>query len=199
MATKHNSSRPIKVGIDFDGVLAYNPFRVIRAPVTYVKRRFFGMKKTHFHIPKTRLEQAIWGILHESSVFPAQGVGLLQELIGKNLIEAHLLTARYSFLEKNLMDWLARYRMTHLFRTININRLDEQPHMYKERMIKALGFDIFIEDNWDIVEHLQGKTGTKVYWIYNITDKSQAYPHKYPYLEKALRDVKTAVAAGGRG
>jgi len=39
------------------------------------------------------------------------------------------------------------------------------------------------------VEHLQGKTRTKIYWIYNLTDRSYNYPDKFPYLEKALESV----------
>jgi hypothetical protein len=179
----------IKIGVDFDGVLAYNPFRVIRAPVTFIKRNVFKSKKTHFYIPQNDAEKFIWAILHESSVFPAIGVELLKERIEKGEIEAHLVSARYSFLQKNLYAWLERHKLKDIFTSITINHNDEQPHVYKARIIKEKGFDYFIEDNYDIVSHVAAKTDTKILWIYNILDRHVGYPHKFPYLEQALRSI----------
>lgn len=181
--------KPIQVGIDFDGVLAYNPLRVGRAPVTFVKRKIFGAKKTHFYIPQTPLEKFVWTILHESSVFPATGVGLLRELVEENKIEAHLVTARYGFLQKNLYTWLQRNNLEELFSSITINKYDEQPHLYKERIIREQKFDYFIEDNFDIVSHVSPKTETKVLWIYNFLDRHTLYSPKFPYLKKALEYI----------
>jgi len=183
-------SKIIKVGIDFDGVLAYNPFRVVRAPVTYVKRSFLGMKKTKFYIPKTDIERWIWTVLHESSVFPAKGTGLLKDLVKDGHIEAHLVTARYSFLQQHLEKWLTKHNMRDVFTSITLNTRDEQPHKYKARIIGKQKFDYFIEDNYDIVSEIHGKNNTKVLWIYNILDRWYDYPHKYPYLEKALQAIK---------
>ena len=182
-------AKPIKIGVDFDGVLAYNPFRVIRAPVTYVKKNVFKNRKTHFFIPKNELEKIIWTILHESSVFPANGVELLKEKVAAGEIEAHLVTARYSFLEKNLYTWLDSHNLRDIFKTITINEHDEQPHIYKERVIKEHEFDYFIEDNFDIVEHLVKKTDSKILWIYNLLDRNKPFERKYSSLKPALTSL----------
>lgn len=181
--------KKIKVGLDFDGVIAYNPFRVIRAPIAYVKKSILGVKKLTFYYPKSNFQKLLWTIIHESSVFPAKGIDLLQDLVEKELIEAHLITARYSFLDAQLYNWLEKKRLTKLFKTININESNEQPHMFKEKTISKHNLDIFIEDNLDIVKHLHGKGKTKIYWIYNIVDKHYPHPHKFPYLEKALKEI----------
>lgn len=179
--------KPITVGIDFDGVLAYNPFRIVRAPVTLVKRKLLGSRETKFYIPQTDPERLIWALLHESSVFPAKGTGLLRTLVAQKKIQAHLVTARYGFLQRNLYVWLRKHDMEDLFSTITINKHDEQPHLYKTRVARAKRFDYFIEDNLDIVAHMHPRVGkTKVLWIYNIIDRFHPYPHKFPYLERAL-------------
>lgn len=182
-------NKPITVGIDFDGVLAYNPFRIIRAPITAVKRNLFGEKKTNFYIPKTPIERAFWTVLHESSIFPAQGVGLLGDLIQEKKIEAHLVTARYSFLQQQLFHWLKKNKLDSVFSTITINQYDQQPHLYKSSVIKEKKFDYFIEDNLDIVEHVTKQSNTKVLWIYNLVDRNNPYPHKFPHLKKALEHI----------
>lgn len=190
-------NKTIKVGIDFDGVLAYNPFRIARAPVVYIKRKLLGAKKTKFYIPTTGFEKFIWTILHESSILPAIGTELLRELVRSKYFEAHLVTARYSFLQQSLYRWLDRHDMKHLFTSITINEKDEQPHLYKARVIAEKKFDYFIEDNLDIVTHLLGtekgkrqkEKGTKVLWIYNILDRKHPYEYKFPYLKKALESI----------
>jgi hypothetical protein len=180
----------ITVGIDFDGVLAYNPFRVIRAPITAVKRNIFGEKNTRFYVPQTPPEKLLWTILHESSIFPAQGVSLLKQLVEEEQIEAHLVTARYSFLQPHLDIWLDKHKLRNYFKTITINQNDEQPHIYKSHVIQKKSLDYFIEDNLDIVKHLDNqKIPTSVLWIYNVLDRQYPYSLKFPYLEKALKHI----------
>ena len=94
-------------------------------------------------------------------------------------------------MEKNLNDWLDKYQVRKIFKSVNINRAKEQPHMFKEKVIKKLGLDIYIEDNLDVVEYLGGKMKTKVGWIYNIFDKNHEYKYKYANLEEALKELVT--------
>lgn len=179
----------LRIGIDFDGVLAYNPFRVIRAPVTWFKQTFLGEKQTHFYVPKTNWEKFIWKILHESSIFPAKGGGFLKKLAKRNDFDFFLITSRYHFLQNRLERWLRRWGFTDIFSAIYVNKADEQPHLFKQRIIKELKLDYYIEDNWDVVKNLTGKSKTKIFWIYNILDRGRDYPYKFPYLEKALENI----------
>jgi len=181
--------KPVKIGLDFDGVVAYNPFRVIRFPISFLKRNILGIEKLSFWYPKKRWQQIFWRILHESSIFPAKGIDTLKQLIEEEKIEAHLITARYSFLDDHLHKWLEKHKLKKLFKTINLNKNNEQPHLFKEKIINKHKFDIFIEDNLDIVTYLHGKGKTRIYWIYNFLDRYYKHPFKYPYLEKALKDI----------
>jgi hypothetical protein len=182
-------TKRLKIGFDFDGVIAYNPFRIGRPIISYVKKRLFGVKKLKFWYPKHRWQQIFWIILHESSIFPANGIEDFKTLVKRGDIEAHLVTARFSFLDDQLFAWLDRNKLRNYFKTINFNKLDEQPHKFKERLIMEHQFDVFIEDNLDIVKHLHGKTKTKIYWIYNLFDRKYPHIHKYPYLKDALLDI----------
>ena len=93
------AKRKIRVGFDFDGVITYFPFRIIRHPVTLFKRVVLGQKRTKFFIPKTATQRWVWAILHEGSVLPAFGLPLVCKLISQGHIDAYLITGRFGYLE----------------------------------------------------------------------------------------------------
>lgn len=181
--------KKIRVGLDFDGVVAYNPFRVARLPVAFFKRKILGIRKLKFFLPEKGWQKMLWVILHESSLLPAQGVSLLSKCVNTDSIEFHLITGRYNFVTPHLYQWLDRHTLQDIFKTININEKNEQPHEFKHRMIETHHLDYFVEDNLDIVEYLHSRTPTKIYWIYNMLDRNHPHPYKFPYLEKALKAI----------
>lgn len=184
--------KKIKIGLDFDGVVAYNPFRIIRAPVTIFKRKILKRPGTRFFVPKTDFHKWVWRLLHESSVFPAIGVTLLKEMAHDEKYEFHLITARFSFLRPDLDAWLLKNGLTSIFASINSNDQDEQPHLFKERTIKRLDLDYFVEDNLDIVAHVRKNVKTKILWIYNVVDRLiyPKDPMSFPYLKSALHEIQ---------
>ena len=170
MNTKNNTkyqrrSAPLRVGFDLDGVLLYNPARVARMPITLIKKILTHKSEIKFYTPKSKVEKIIWRMLHWSSIFPAHGIDDIKELVDMGKIEAYLISGRFSFLEADLKWWLNRIQLIGHFTGIHFNKKDEQPHLFKERMIKKLGLDIFVEDNFDIVSHLTRKSDAKIYWI----------------------------------
>lgn len=179
----------VRVGFDFDGVVAYNPLRIFRTCVAYVKRNVLGIKKLSFIYPQGYLQRVLWTIVHESSVFPSKGTDLMKQLAKDKKIEAYLVTGRYSFLDNQLSKWLEKNKLKHIFKSVNINKENNQPHLFKEEFIRKYKLDYFIEDNLDIVEYLSREQRTTIMWIYNILDRNHPYKYKYPYLEKALEDI----------
>jgi len=183
-------TRKLVVGFDFDGVVAYNPFRVVRAPIKWVKKTFMNKRGVSFFVPKAGWQRVIWGVIHESSVMPAEGVGRLKQLVSGGRIEAHLITGRFGFLEKSLRRWLAKNDLEQYFKSINVNTQAQQPHEFKLAMIEKLKLDAYIEDNLDVVEYVRGRTKTRILWIYNLLDMRHRYADKFPYLGKALEALE---------
>lgn len=182
--------KKIIVGLDFDGVVAYNPARLARLPISLVKKHILKTHDVTFFVPKTPLQRSLWALAHESSLFPAKGASMLRQLTANGTIEAHLVTSRFSFLEPNLYAFLKRWNLLSCFTSITLNTKEEQAHLYKEKVIRTRKFDHFVEDNWDIVEHLHAsRLKTDIHWIYNILDRRRVYPLKHPYLEHALESI----------
>jgi len=180
---------PIRIGLDFDGVVAYNPLRIVRGPITYIKRRVLKKKKTEFYIPTSWLMKFIFWLPHQWSFFPGRGMNKLKQLVCEGKVEACIVSGRYAYLDGQIPQWLKRRGLAHTFSAVYANQKNEQPHLFKERMIKKLKLDYFIEDNFDIVSYIHPRTTTKVYWIYNIFDKNQEYAYKFASVDEVLKKL----------
>ncbi len=187
------------IGFDLDGVILYNPARIVRPIIVFVKKYFLKRDINKFYYPKNKTEQMIWNILHKSSVWPAPGIEGLLRLLKEKKIKAYIISARYESLKTDFDAWMKKIDPDHVFMDYFYNNQNEQPHLYKERMIRKLNLDIFVEDNWDIVAHInskfkirspgKGNPKFKIFWIYNILDRNINYPYKFPSLKSVVDEL----------
>lgn len=186
--------QPIRVGFDLDGVLLYNPARLMR-PLIKSYKALKRTKKVTFVVPSTPLQIFIWKLLHLSSIFPAQGYGLIKRLVEEGHIEAYIVTARFASLHENTVRWFAYLNRDGVFTRCIENKDSLQPHLYKEQQIQELGLDVFIDDNWDIVHHLSTSknVSAEVLWVHNILDAHIAYEYSFPTLLRAMTYLDTKV------
>lgn len=184
-------NKPLKVGFDLDGVILYNPARIVRPIITGFKKKFLKKKRVKFYVPDTPFQQWIWKMFHKSSLFTAPGFEEIEKMVKRGEIEAYIITARYDFLKDDFHHWLKQKKADTYLKAWFHNKDNEQPHIYKEKKVKELGLDLFVEDNFDIVSHLTKKYPDKpILWIYNILDKKNDYPHKFPGLQQAIEHIK---------
>ncbi len=184
---------PLKVGFDLDGVLLYNPVRIVRPLIALLKKKkiCINREELEFYVPQTRREEIMWELFHLSSLFLAPGYKRIAELKAKNKIEPYLITARFAHLNKDFERWKRRMKADEIFLGTYLNLKDEQPHKFKERMIKELDLDVFIEDNWDIVRYLsEVLTDRHIFWITNLIDKNQTHEPKFLKLAAALDELE---------
>jgi len=183
-------SKKIRVGFDFDGVIFYNATRNLRAYIYFVKRYLLGIRKTKFYIPKNGWTQKIAYFLHSTSARPNRGFELFLDMVKNPKFEVYIITARPSFMKDNIHEKLAQYNLKKIKQIIQ-NKKDAQPHLYKEKLIKELQLDFFVDDNWDIVKHLSESTKAKIIWIDNLVDSLFIkYPYKSRDLRKAIGIIK---------
>lgn len=181
----------LRVGFDLDGVILYNPARIARPIIAQIKHLFFGKKRDlKFYHPKTEAEKWFWWFFHKSSIYVAPGLDEIKRLVKTKKIKAYLVTARYSFLKEDLEKWLKKTKIDRYFDGIYYNKNDQEPHLFKEKMINKLRLDVFVEDNWDIVKYLARKKTCRIFWIYNIFDRTNLYSQKFPKLKQAVDFVK---------
>ncbi len=163
--------RATKVGFDFDGVLYYNPTRVIRPIIYFIKKHLLKKRIDRFYIPQHTFSKKIIGFLHKSSFRPNRGFADFKALLNNPRYQVYIITARFNFIKDNLMRSLRKANINpKKIAGVFQNLQNEQPHLFKEKIIKKLKLDYFVEDNWDIVRHLTKTVPTKVIWVYNLID-----------------------------
>ena len=182
-----------KVGFDMDGVILYNPIKFVR-PIAKllkpIKSIIVKQKKELFYYPKSKLEQLLFSLIHKTSYKPDIALEEIKKLVKSKKIKAYIITGRYSFLKKDYEVWLKKIKADTIFEKCFQNNSDLQPNVFKEKMIKKLGIDFFIEDNWDIVQKLKEKNKKlKVFWITNFLDKNIPYNYKFNNLQEALKNI----------
>lgn len=182
----------LKVGFDMDGVILYNPIRLIR-PIAKLfkplKFFIFKQKKDFFYYPESKIEQFFFYLLHKTSFKPDHALENIKQLVESKKIKAYIITGRYSFLKKDYKIWLEKIKAKNIFEKCYQNTNNLQPNEFKEMMIKKLSLDIYIEDNWDIVKKLNHHTNAKIFWLTNFLDKNISYQYKYNNLKEALQKL----------
>ncbi len=184
-------NKVLKVGFDLDGVLLYNPSRIVRPIIYFLKKYVLKRNVDKFYYPKNKIEQLIWLFLHKTSLFPQPGIDEIKELIKNKKIKAYVISARYEFLKKDFYYWQKKIDPDNLFSGWFFNEKNQQPYEFKAEMIKKLNLDIFVEDNWDVVRKLKIKNQKlKIFWIYNLLDKNIKYKYKFPTLKLIIDLLK---------
>lgn len=191
--TEQHKPVKIKVGFDLDGVLFFNPLRIMRAPVELAKKHILHKDTVDFYIPKTPFEKLMWRAVHMSSLRPAAGWPRIRELSEMGLIEPYLITARFRCLKSDFERCVKTLGADQFFAGCFQNLDDEQPHLFKEKMVKKLGIEYYVEDNWNIVNHLSKNTNAKVLWITNAIDASIPYEPRFSNLTDALTQLEQSI------
>ncbi len=186
--------KTLKVGFDLDGVILYNPIRVLRPFAKKIlkplKSSFLHQKKDAFYLPQSSFERFLWRLIHLTSFKVNKGYGEIAKLSKNRNIEFYLITGRYGFLKDDYDKWLKTIDADKVFKKCYINEKNSQPNDFKEEMIKKLKLDIYVEDNWDIIEKLNHHTGAEILWITNLVDKIIPYANKFNDLKEVSLFLK---------
>ena len=150
--------KKIKIAFDLDGVIVDKPPII---PKKLLERIFRGKSKNglHYRFPYSRIEQRIRKLSHFYLLRPPikKNIEVIRQLAKAKKYELYIVSGRYSFLEKETENWLEKRKIKPFFKEIYINLENDQPHLFKERILKELRPDFFIEDDKGILSYLRPK------------------------------------------
>lgn len=180
--------KKLRVGFDLDGVILYNPVRIFRPFASFfkfLKPYLFHEKIESFYFPHSRLEKFVWRQLHKTSFRIADGYTDISRMAKKGAIDAYLITSRYDFLKPDFDYWVKKLGGKTVFKGCFYNKKNLQPNVFKRQMIKKLNLDYFVEDNWGIIQKLNGSLKKiKVLWLSNFFDRNILYRFKFFNLKE---------------
>ncbi len=156
----------IKIGFDLDGVIVGKPPLVSKGLIEFLTKKPAN-SSLHFRFPKSLFEQYVRKFSHFYLFRPPlrQNIDFIKKLNSKKY-ELYVISGRYSFLTLETDCWLKKRDLGNLFKAVFINLGNEQPHLFKERIIKELNLDYFFEDDPDTVAHLGKKISrTKTFLV----------------------------------
>ena len=116
------------------------------------------------------LEQKVRQISHTRYFRPAikENIDFLKNLAKTRKYTIFLISGRYGFLQKQTEKIMKAYGLSSLFENIYFNVHNEQPHVFKNRILQEKKIDLFIDDDLSLLKHLAKDNISKLFiWLNN--------------------------------
>jgi len=146
----------IKIAFDLDGVIIDKPPIISRSLLEKLFKGFSKSKKLHYRFPKSKIEQMIRKISHWYLLRPPikRNIEFIKGIAKNPKYEIYAVSGRYSFLKRETEKWFEERKIENLFKKVCLNTENEQPHLFKERVIKEIGARIFVDDDEVLADYL---------------------------------------------
>lgn len=156
----------MNIGFDLDKVfIDYPPFIPGFIIDKLYKQKSNG--ELLYRIP-SRFEQKIRQFSHYYKFRPpiTKNIEHVKKLIQNKNHTYFLISSRFGFLEKQTNKVVALYGLSSLFSKLLFNTHNEQPHLFKDKMIKKLKINIYLDDDLPLLKYLAQKNpATIFYWL----------------------------------
>jgi hypothetical protein len=162
----------MNIGFDLDKIFINNPPFI---PSRIIEWLYKG-KVDHelkYRIP-SKAEQIIRIISHHPIFrFPiTENINFIKNTTTADKNNYYLISSRFGFLKKRTDDFIKKYNLNKIFKAMYFNYENKQPHEFKNKVIKKLNLDMFIDDDIQLIEYLMEKNPkTKFFWLNNKVNK----------------------------
>lgn len=163
----------MNIGFDLDKVfIQYPPFIPEILVDKVYKRKVSG--KLIYRIP-SKPEQLFRLFLHQP-IFRQpikNNIAFIKKLTKQNSNKHYLISGRFGFLKNRTSDIIKKYSFDKIFDGLYLNFQDNQPHLFKNKIIKKLNIDLYVDDDLQLLEHLcRDNPKVKFFWLNKNQTKS---------------------------
>jgi hypothetical protein len=155
----------LRIGIDFDKIFVNYPPIVPGSLIEYLYKR--KNRRLKYRIPG-EIEKKIRVLSHIPLLRPPikRNIDSLKKIFNRNNSSIYLISSRFSFLKGRTESWDKKHKISQYFKKMYFNFNDEQPHIFKNKIIKKEGIRKFIDDDLDLLMYLsQENPKVEFYWI----------------------------------
>lgn len=145
------------IGFDLDGIFIASPPLVPKSIIEWLYKDH-NKNKLAYRMP-SYFEQKIRQLSHLPFVRPpiSQNCNLIKKLAKEGSYDFYLVSGRFGFLKNLTYAWLSKHKMQNVFSKIYLNADCEQPHYFKEKILRRISLDQYIDDDLDSLEYLAEK------------------------------------------
>ena len=176
----------MKIGFDLDKVFVNYPPIIPNFIIDKLyKEKDNGELK--YKIPGT-IEQKIRNFSHMPILGPLikENVNFLKKISKNPNYELYLITSRFSFLKKRTNEIAQKIGFDKIFKKTYTNINNQQPHIFKERIIKKEKIEIYFDDDLSTLKFIAKKNPNIIlFWLTN--DEKKNIPNNI-YKIKTLDD-----------
>lgn len=156
----------MNIGFDLDEILVSHPPLI---PAALIALLYRGRQKKflHYRMPG-EFEKKLRVFSHHPLFRPVleKNLDFIQELSKRKGYRLHLISSRFSFLKNRTETFVSHNGFKKLFTTIHFNYTDQQPHKFKEEILKKLFLDKYVDDDLPLIEYLAKRfPKTIFYWL----------------------------------
>lgn len=174
------------IGFDFDKVfINYPPFvPYFLVDFLYKGRSVFENKPTrttnlHYRFPGY-YEQLLRILTHHPILRNpiTENINYLKKITKLKKNKTYLVSSRYSFLRDRTEKIIDKYSLEKYFDGIYFNYENIQPHIFKEKTIKKLRIEVYIDDDLHLAMYLARKIPSlKIFWVNDGNDTRVKMPN----------------------
>lgn len=156
-------TQKIKIAFDLDGVIIDKPPLIPKKLIEWLFRGNWE-GELHYRFPESKFEQRIRKLSHFYLFRPPikKNIEFIKELAKNKSYKLYIISGRYSFIKAETENWLKKRKIAEMFDRVYLNLNDEQPHLFKERILAELMVDIFIDDDELLTDYLVNKFCKKI-------------------------------------
>lgn len=156
----------MNIGFDLDGIFVDKPPFI---PHWIIERLYVkDVRRLTYRIP-SQPEQLIRKVAHAPFLRPpvSKNIDWLLRYAKKNNTHTYyLVSGRFGFLQKETEQFLKHYTLDRILTQWYINNRNNQPHLFKNAMLKKISIHRFVDDDLPMLKFLAQKNPRiKFFWL----------------------------------
>lgn len=163
----------MNIGFDLDNIFVNTPPFLPSKVIELLYRKHITKTQLEYRIPG-RIETYVRILSHVPILRPPirNNIKKLKEARKKNNDAFYLISGRFNFLKEKTDQILSLYDIKDMFKEVRINSRNEQPHNFKNRVIKKMKIARYIDDDLPLLQFISKHNDQCIfYWLNKHSNK----------------------------